>query len=143
MTARRILLYGALAVVGLVLLNLMFDSIQVIRGDSGVIRVDNVYSLSIPVLYSVLFGILIEWEKAWSVLKGQVRAGWYLCPVVMLLLIILIPHNLWVIYFGGLVSGPLAWFVNPLYATETNMVLGVLSGILLIRVLVKPKAEDS
>ncbi|UFU00120.1 hypothetical protein KO561_03915 [Radiobacillus kanasensis] len=85
-------------------------------------------------LWAFLFGILMEWKGLVELIERKFNFNWKLfIPTVVLFVIVFIPNSYWVKWYG--ISQDL--YPNIFLLPETNLILSVLTGTLLIRSFVK------
>jgi len=82
-------------------------------------------------LSAFAFGLLIEWKRLRNVFLNKVQVNyWLFIPTILLTIVSFTPNIYWFPMFG-LMDNP--FYIDILTLPETNRVLLVLSGILLLR----------
>lgn len=85
-------------------------------------------------LYGIFFGVIIEWNSFFNVIKGRIYIDWIvLVSALILVCICFIPTTNWVFWFGF--GQP--FYIDMLWKPQIHTILTVLSGILITRALGK------
>lgn len=127
--SKKIFAYTVVAVMGIILLNLMFDLLQEIHLSK---RVNNKMNEIILVnIIAFILGGLIEWRKALQILQGNLKVSLWIIPALILFAFAIIPHVQWPLIWGRMSLFPL----TVLKSMEIHIVLSVISGIMFIRSL--------
>lgn len=141
-TIKKFIQYLVVFIIGLIILNIIAEILRSMAMDvEGIIRIDaerlwNYFYIS---LLSILFGTLIEWKRVLKILKGDLKINWLMIPTVILLIISLIPYT-YTFQLVGIASFrhiPFGILFAPMQHTHTLFMLGILSGIMLVRSLKK------
>jgi hypothetical protein len=123
-----VLYYTAIIIGMIVLLYLMANTFWDIRQS-----IKKIYNPQIPLikmsLWGFLFGILIEWRALKTIIQGNIKINWLLFPAILLSIVCFIPSLYWSMWFGN--GAP--FYIQMFSIAETQMLLTVFSGILLVR----------
>ncbi|WP_343800080.1 hypothetical protein [Bacillus carboniphilus] len=84
-------------------------------------------------IYCFLIGVLVECRKLSSIFKGGFGINWFIIPTGVLLILLFIPVITWINWFGAYPP----FIFNLFYVIETKFLLSVLSGIFLVRSIIK------
>lgn len=87
-----------------------------------------------------VFGILMDWKGIKEIYKyKKLKPNVLVVPALFTLVLAIIPHYFWVVWFGLGHSG-LMGFPNALSTDEVHLLISVLSGFLMVRSLT-PESE--
>ncbi|GGM41260.1 hypothetical protein GCM10011351_29310 [Paraliobacillus quinghaiensis] len=136
----KVIQYVIVVILGLTIINAISAINDVVTSNGSImLGQDTDWNYFYMTLLSILLGVLIEWKRLLKIITGNLKLNWLIVPSVILLIISLIPMSLIVEQLGfvsyhNFLQGIL---FAPLQDINTILILGILSGILLIRSLIK------
>lgn len=135
--------YSIVIILGLIILNVITEIHKHVINPVVIQRIDSDVLLGYFCisLLSVLFGVLIESRRFLTIFTGSLKVNWLIIPSLILLVISLLPHT-YTFYYIGISSYrhfPHGILFAPLQNTHTLIMLGILTGVLLVRSLVKDR----
>jgi len=138
---RKLIGYTIVIIFGLILLNTIAEIHRSIYGGitTPIVDAEMLWKYFYISLLSISFGVLIEWQRVVSIFKDKVKVNWLIIPTIILAILSLMPFNT-TLYWVGIASYhnfPLGILFAPLQDTHTLIMLGILTGILLTRSIVR------
>lgn len=133
---KRYAFYGFLISGMVLLISLMtYSHVKILELDS--IDSTNPYFYQL-IIYSLLFGVLLEWDKMKYLVKGNFKINILIVPFILIMIISIVPPFQWAVWFG---LGKEGWLIliYPLRFIPIHTSLAILSGVLLVRSFVDSK----
>jgi len=143
---KRILLYLAIGIIGILLINLIASNSLLI--EKGVSEIDITKAIALHILgtlYCFLLGVLLEWRIIEKLIKKEAKLGFspLLIPGIIILLIGAIPPIMIAILFGIHFPFPegttiLSFFIGPLsHSSKIQNLLAVIAGSIITKSLTR------